>query len=243
MRKAQKRAWTKKNTNHYVEAHHVFPVSIYGKNSKTVCLTAREHYIAHMFLWLGLKRRYGGQHFKTKKMTSAAWFMSFHRRKEHTYKINSRVYEGLRKEFSLRVSESNIEKMKNKEYKTRATRGMIASARYNHPQLGKPRSLEIKLKIKKSTSGEKHHMWGKIGHRKGMKNKQSHRDQISETRCKKFGNIWEVTDPNGNVYVCKSLKKFAKQHQLNSGHMYSLSNGKLGYYKGWSVKNLKSTVV
>lgn len=33
------------------EKHHIFPVSIFGKNTFTVNLTHREHYIAHLLLW------------------------------------------------------------------------------------------------------------------------------------------------------------------------------------------------
>ena len=33
------------------EAHHIFPISIFGKNKLTVNLTHREHYIAHLLLW------------------------------------------------------------------------------------------------------------------------------------------------------------------------------------------------
>ena len=33
------------------EAHHIFPVSIFGKNEFVINLTHREHYIAHMLLW------------------------------------------------------------------------------------------------------------------------------------------------------------------------------------------------
>jgi hypothetical protein len=59
IRKAQQRGWTKKTAPCYVEEHHVFPVKIFGDNNFTVCLTAREHYIAHAILALGLERRYG----------------------------------------------------------------------------------------------------------------------------------------------------------------------------------------
>ena len=34
----------------YTEKHHIFPISIFGKNNKTVKLTFREHYIAHLLL-------------------------------------------------------------------------------------------------------------------------------------------------------------------------------------------------
>ena len=53
IRKAEKRGYNKKRAKEhglYVEGHHIFPVSIFGKNKRIVYLTAREHYIAHALL-------------------------------------------------------------------------------------------------------------------------------------------------------------------------------------------------
>ena len=48
--KAINRNWSKKTSPCYVEQHHIVPKSII-KNNYTVCLTAKEHFIAHLFLW------------------------------------------------------------------------------------------------------------------------------------------------------------------------------------------------
>jgi hypothetical protein len=58
----------RQSINGYFEKHHVFPVSIYGNNSFTVKLTAKEHYVAHHLLWRLCKQRYGVDNIKTKKM-------------------------------------------------------------------------------------------------------------------------------------------------------------------------------
>ena len=53
IRKTEQRGYTKKKAKEqglYVEGHHTFPKSIYGKNTRIVYLTAREHYIAHALL-------------------------------------------------------------------------------------------------------------------------------------------------------------------------------------------------
>lgn len=46
IRKAQQR----QVVEGYIEKHHIFPISIFGKNNKIVVLTAKEHYIAHALL-------------------------------------------------------------------------------------------------------------------------------------------------------------------------------------------------
>jgi hypothetical protein len=56
------------------EAHHIFPVSIFGKNDKVVLLTMREHWIAHKLLFHICLKRYG-KHPYTYKMSNAVRMM------------------------------------------------------------------------------------------------------------------------------------------------------------------------
>lgn len=53
------------------EKHHVFPKSLFGKNTRVVKLTYMEHVIAHKMLWLGCRQRYGDSHKNTIKMAKA----------------------------------------------------------------------------------------------------------------------------------------------------------------------------
>ena len=52
MTKAKIRNWSKKTAPEYVELHHIIPKSLGGLNNpeNLVCLTAREHCIAHLLL-------------------------------------------------------------------------------------------------------------------------------------------------------------------------------------------------
>jgi len=59
----------------YVEKHHVFPTSIFGKNERVVYLTAREHVLAHLLLFKAALKRYGRHHWKTWKTAGAATAM------------------------------------------------------------------------------------------------------------------------------------------------------------------------
>lgn len=92
MRKAENRTLT----TCYIEKHHVFPVSIYGKNNRTVVLTYREHFIAHRLLAKIFKKRYGLYDIRTRKMNMAIHRMVYTH--ENTgYIHNSRDYEIARK--------------------------------------------------------------------------------------------------------------------------------------------------
>ena len=84
----------------YTEKHHIFPVSIYGKNNKIVILSGREHYIAHALLEKVCIQRYGLNHWKTYKMSSAHYLMNDGRRYYNSY-----LYECARKRWSIMHSD------------------------------------------------------------------------------------------------------------------------------------------
>jgi hypothetical protein len=76
----------------YTEKHHIFPLSIYGKNNRIVVLSGREHYIAHALLEKAFIKRYGISHWKSYKMSAAHSLM-----KDGTRYYNSYLYECARK--------------------------------------------------------------------------------------------------------------------------------------------------
>ena len=92
VRKAENRTLT----SCYIEKHHVFPVSIYGQNNRTVVFTYREHFIAHRLLAKIFKKRYGLYDSRTRKMNMAVHRMVYTH--ENTgYIHNSHDYEIARK--------------------------------------------------------------------------------------------------------------------------------------------------
>jgi len=104
IRKAEKRGYTKKRAKEqglYVEGHHIFPVSIFGKNKRIVYLTAREHYIAHALLEKICISRYGLKHQRTHKMIWAHVMMIGKNKFVKEIYYNSYLYESAR----LRISE------------------------------------------------------------------------------------------------------------------------------------------
>jgi len=97
--------------NTYFERHHIFPVSMGGKNSKDnlVDLTAREHLIAHMLLW---------RIYRNNSMSYALWQMSNTR----GIKLNSRLYESLRLNVSELVSKQMTGKIVSADTKKKMSK-------------------------------------------------------------------------------------------------------------------------
>jgi hypothetical protein len=120
----------------YTEKHHVFPISIYGKNNRVVHLTAREHYIAHVLLEKICIQRYGVNHWKTFKMNKAHTGMIRKKEGQNRY-TNSRLFEAAK----IRNSELMSSKMKGK---------YIGE---NNPMYGKSHKEETKRKIKNKATG------------------------------------------------------------------------------------------
>ena len=83
----------------YVERHHIIPVSLGGSNNKEnlVDLTAREHFICH---WLLTKLHTGESRAKMIYALNGMKRNGQHTERYET-KITSRVYENLKKEFSI----------------------------------------------------------------------------------------------------------------------------------------------
>lgn len=195
---AEARKWTKKTAPCYVEKHHVVPKSFGNKNSATVCLTAREHYICHLLLTkftvkedkmkmcLALNRLVHGNN-KNYQVSSLMY--------EHLKKINSlacskrsvKYWESLTKEqrSEIRSGEKNsrwgvvVRGTETAEKISKANKGRLSGEK--HPLFGKNHNKNSIEKISKNRkgkgTGEKNGMYGKIGKAFG---KKWYNDGISE---------------------------------------------------------------
>jgi len=128
----------------YVEEHHIFPISVYGENQRTVKLTAREHYIAHALLEKIFIKRYGEKNEKTIKMIHAFYCMNTANRKNY---YNSFLYESSR----VRAAKALIgnQHRKGKKLSQDHIQKIIEA------NTGKKRSEETKRKISESNKGKK----------------------------------------------------------------------------------------
>jgi hypothetical protein len=92
------KAKLRKIPNTYYEKHHIIPKSLGGTNKKEnlVALTAREHFICH---WL-LTKMVVDQNSKWKMINALGFMIWSENENQQRYKINSRLYEQLRKKHS-----------------------------------------------------------------------------------------------------------------------------------------------
>jgi hypothetical protein len=150
----------------YTERHHVIPKSLNGTDDNTnlVDLTAREHFICH---WL-LTKMYTGE--AKSKMIYALNGMKRNGKFTQRYEtlVTSRVYENLKKEFSIVHSATmkgrdpwnrgipitEEQREKNRIAATGKKRSAEAIAKAVAKQLGQKRSEETKLKMSLASKGK-----------------------------------------------------------------------------------------
>jgi hypothetical protein len=154
IRKAEQRGYAKKKAKEqglYVEGHHTFPVSIFGKNKRIVYLTAREHYIAHALLERICIQRYGKEHWKTYKMTNAHIIMGGRGKYKNSY-----IYEEARKRYSenrtgFPMKEESKLKLRNYRLGTKQSPEVIEIVRRKNT--GKKRTQEQKDRMSRVQKG------------------------------------------------------------------------------------------
>lgn len=107
-------------------------------------------------------------------------------------------------------------------------------------QIGKDEAR--RMAVSRALKGKSSHRKGKTypGHSEKMKGKtwkcrysppcsKEHRNSIASTLSKE----WIVIGPTGETFKIKNLRKFCKDHQLNSGNMISVSKGRLKHSGKW----------
>lgn len=154
IRKSEKRGYSRKEAKEqglYVEGHHTFPVSIFGKNKRIVYLTAREHYISHALLEKICIKRYGLNHHKTHKMTNAHIIMGGRGKYKNSY-----IYEEAKKRYSdyrngLPMREESKLKLRNQRLGKKQSLEAIEMTRQKNT--GKKRTQEQKDKMSKAQKG------------------------------------------------------------------------------------------
>lgn len=179
------------------EKHHVFPVSIYGKNNFWVYLTLREHYIAHELLWKALKKRYGVKDDRTRKMAMAFHCMIYgkgdtHRKEKYD---NSRLYHSAR----TAVSESKKGKIR---------KDMLGKAYFGASEETIRNSIE-KMRAKK--------IGMKIDYPKNRKSSPCSVEKakkISKSRTNTKQKYIEMSDQEFNNWV-KTINPFRKDGRVN----------------------------
>jgi hypothetical protein len=114
---------------------------------------------------------------------------------------------------------------------------------------GKKHAQETKEQLSMMKQGEKNPNWGKthspetrrrisegqLGNRRGESTKQ----KISLSKAKY---LYELIDPDGEVYITDNLFSFSEQYGLTNAALHLVVNGKQRQHKGWTgriVERLK----
>lgn len=249
----------------YTEKHHTFPVSIFGKNKRTVVLTAREHYIAHALLEKICIKRYGLEHYRTYKMTCAHLSMKNKRKPENGY-INSYLYEKMKIRYSQNhhyktpemkkklseMSKSRWTEEKKKEYsennpshrpevKEKQRNALLKrwnedGRREEFSKNNPSHSLEVKEKQKKSALER----WDREGERERMIGKNNHfygRTHTEETKEKirNYGREYFSGKNNPNSKTWKITFECGKIVIVECLSVWAKENG----YKYHNLSNVR----
>jgi hypothetical protein len=209
----------------YTEKHHIFPVSVFGKNNRIVVLTAREHYIAHALLEKICIRRYGLHHYRTHKMIKAFWCMN-NKMKESRY-VNSHLYESLKNRYTETLSGKNHH-FYGKKHSLETKRKMSEDRRgEKSPNYGRKASIETRQKLSEMRKGRP----GTYG----MKDKKHSEESKKIMKERKEVKSFSVISPTGEIIHDKNTKEFCRKNDLDNGHFSQVLNGKKKSHKGFRL--------
>jgi len=133
------------------------------------------------------------------------------------------------------------------------TSGMVVSPTHR-AQLKEARQREGRWKGKRNPKfggdalrGDLNPMWGRQHSDETRQKIAERRKQYSQTPEGKIMNklksqlyLYELIDPNGEVYVTDNLFDFAKQYGLTNGSLNKVVHGKQGHHKGWTGRIVES---
>ena len=161
-------------TEKYKEKHHILPKCIGGNDNKEniVNLSAREHFIVHYLL---TKFIYGKDRHKLVLAFHALSIWKNSNRKNKHKKINSRLYEYLKKEISEANSKRSKEMWQNQEFKSKMSK--------IHKKSWENDKQKKQLKYMKENSP--------------LKNPETH-NKTMKTRKERGTNIWVTNNPMKN---------------------------------------------
>jgi len=238
----------------YVEKHHIYPKSIYGKNKELVKLTAKEHYIVHLVLWWGLRFKYGNKDTRTNKMAYAFNMMNVKSSSHSNYRYDSKLYAFLKianneKLVSLETRRKIGMYHKGKTVSKETKEKMSISKKdiylgENNPMFGKRHTIKTKLKISEANLGKRRTAKEieKMGH-KGEKhwNYGKHHSNSTIQKLKISPKNIEVCQYDLSGNFIKDYISYAEAAEQNNLHYQSISANCKGKSKSaggyiWKIK-------
>ena len=209
----------------YIEKHHTFPVSIFGKNKRIVVLTAKEHYIAHALLERIFIKRYGLDNWKTIKMMNAFWYMNNIKTDNNYY--NSYLYENSKIRYSQIVRGKNHPAYGVKRTPETCEKLRKSKLGENNPQYGKSPSQETRNKMSDANSGEKCYWYGKSHTQSSKEKMREAKLGDKNVNCK----VWKLTFDDGRKIIIRGLTVWAEQNGYRHSGIRLLYRGYRNRYK------------
>jgi len=179
----------------YVEGHHTFPKSIFGKNTRIVYLTAREHYVAHALLWKSCEKRYGKNHNKTIKCLHSFWMMNVHMRSKRNV-FNSTLYE--------KCKINKIENMKNNHPMKREKSREKVSKKMKGRYTGRLLTEEVKEKIRNAL----------IGRLFTTERKKNVSDALYKQKFNKYAKLYEFEWEGQIIKEYNTIRQLSKKYNI-----------------------------
>jgi hypothetical protein len=221
IKKAKKRTVEK---NVVYENHHILPKCLGGSDEKDnlVSLTLREHFICHLLL---PRFKKGEEKYK---MIWALHRMAF----TEKYKITSRLYEIIRKNFISSLKENHPSKKET--WRKNVSKAVLLEwennyeRRYKTSERMKQSWLEGKLKPK---FGAENGMYGIEPWNKGKKFPGTGKSGKDNPSSKKY----IVLCPTGEEIMIECLKTFCDDNNLDYGCMKKVSQGKNKQHRGFTI--------
>ena len=128
-----------------------------------------------------------------------------------------------------REAKDKISRAHSGKVVSRETRDKLSRASLGHQHfLGKTHTPEARAKISLANIGNQHFL--------GKTHTQETRNKIAQARLEY---LYELTNPNGDIYVTDNLTDFAKRHGLSQGNLVNVIHGKRKSHKGWTGRILE----
>ena len=205
----------KKYKGEYFEEHHITPTCLGGSNKKEnrVLLTAREHFICHKLL----VEIYPNNN----KLIYALWMMSIIKLEERDYRVSSREYERIKKEFSILMSINTSGENNPNFGKVGTMKGRVGNL---SPLFGYVFTEDEKLnrsnRIKLNNPMDREDVRIKIGKLSSIRAKDLYNKNVEENDGVYFGGKGEHCIHSGKSNTEESNKKRSKSQSGDKAYWY-----------------------